>query len=826
MDRITLFADVLLPLPLPGYYTYRVPYEMNDEVMVGQRVVVQFGQKKIYTALVFNIHRNPPQGFIPKYLLSILDANPLINQTQMKFWEWLASYYLSFPGEVMNVALPSVFKLASDTKISLNENFSGEIDHLSPKESVLVQALVHQQMIPVSKVAGILEQKSILSIIKTLAEKEIIFLHENIEEKYKPLLETYIQLHPDYRSDESLQKVFNQLEKKAFKQLEALMAYISLAQELDDPFPEIKKSEISRKFKVKSDPIDALIKKEIFVATEKESSRLKIYDSVEKPENINYTDFQMKAIQELDQEFMDKEIVLLHGITSSGKTEIYIHYINECIKKGKQVLYLLPEIALTSQIINRLRKYFGDKVGVYHSKHNQNEKAEIWQRTHDHSPQAYQIILGARSAIFLPFSNLGLIIVDEEHDNSFKQNDPPPFYHARDAAIYLSSLHGAKVLLGSATPSVESYYNAKSGKYGLVEINERFGGMSLPDIQLADLKEETRNRSMKSFFSFALINGIQHALDNHQQVILFQNRRGFSTRLECDKCQWVPVCKNCDVSLVYHKTNNQLRCHYCGYITSIPDRCPACKSPDIKMKGFGTEKVEDELKVFFPTANIGRMDLDTTRSKYSYQQIIQSFEERRLDILVGTQMVTKGLDFENVGLVGILSADNLITFPDFRAIEKSYQLMSQVSGRAGRKHAQGKVIIQTWNTQYEVLKQVVENQYLFMFQRQISERKQFGYPPFTRLINITLKHPVDTKLNELSQQLAAVLKKEFVNQIHGPAYPLVSRIKGYYLKNILIKLKKDSQLQANKNRLSKMVSEFQRKHQNHKFKISILVDPM
>ncbi|MEI8204235.1 MAG: primosomal protein N' [Bacteroidota bacterium] len=826
MDRITLFADVLLPLPLPGFFTYRVPFEMNDEIVTGQRVVVQFGQKKIYTAIVFKIHQQAPTQYVPKYILSVLDDEPLINELQMKFWQWISTYYLCNPGEVMNVALPSVFKLASDTKISLNQSFEGVLSNLNPKEAALVEALMHQQIIPIAQVAGIVEQKKIIPLIKTLVEKQIIFLHENIEEKYKPLIESYIQLNSAYQNEKTLQILFDQLEKRAFKQLEALMAYVSLSQEKEETYPEIKKSELTRRFKISAATIDSLIKKDIFIKCEKESSRLKTYTSIEKPENIQYIPFQQKALDEIEFQFNEKEIVLLHGITSSGKTEVYINLIDKCIKEGKQVLYLLPEIALTSQIINRLRKYFGNAVGIYHSKHSDNEKAEIWQQTQNNTFHNYQIILGARSAIFLPYSNLGLIIVDEEHDSSFKQNEPPPYYHARDAAIYLASLHHAKTLLGSATPSIESYFNAKTQKYGLVEMNERYSGVALPEIKLADLKEETRNRSMKSFFSSTLINGIQEALDQHQQVILFQNRRGFSIRLECDKCQWVPICRNCDVSLVYHKHNDQLRCHYCGYSTMVPTNCPACKSPEIKMKGFGTEKIEDELSIFFPNATLARMDLDTTRSKYSYQQILQSFEDRHIDILVGTQMITKGLDFDNVGLVGILSADNLITFPDFRSIEKAFQLLSQVSGRAGRKQVRGKVIIQTWNTQYEILKQVVDNNYRMMFQQQLSERKQFNYPPFFRLVNLTLKHPLDAKLNELSIKLANQLKKEFGTQVHGPAYPLVSRIKGYYLKNILLKFNKDGHLQNNKNRLLEIIMVFQKQSSDYKFKVNINVDPM
>jgi len=547
-------------------------------------------------------------------------------------------------------------------------------------------------------------------------------------------------------------------------------------------------------------------------------------------DSVVLNEYQQKAFGQIDHFFQEKEVVLLHGITSSGKTEIYIKLIDEVIKSGKQVLYLLPEIALTAQIINRLRNYFGDKVGIYHSKYNEQERVEVWNRVlassklPDEQP-GYQIILGARSALFLPFTNLGLIIVDEEHDTSYKQFDPAPRYNARDGAIFLAGLHKAKALLGSATPAVESYFNSQKQKYGLVELMHRYGGLQLPETIIVDLRAEHRHKKMKSHFSSVLLEHMKTALENKEQIILFQNRRGFSLRLECGSCSWMPQCKHCDVTLIYHKFTNQLKCHYCGYATYVPSKCPECGSNTLMMKGFGTEKIEDEIPLFFPEAKVSRMDLDTTRSKQAYYHIIKDFEERRIDILVGTQMVTKGLDFDNVSTVGILNADNMINYPDFRSYERSYQLISQVSGRAGRKKKRGKVFIQTFNPKHFVIKNVIEFNYPFYISTLLSERKRFNYPPYTRLIQLTLKHKDRKKLNEAALEMKEILRPIFNKHLLGPEYPVVSRIRQLYLKDFLIKLERDGSIAEMKHKLLKGIDLFYAKHSNKPVRVIMNVDP-
>ncbi|MFZ4564360.1 MAG: replication restart helicase PriA, partial [Bacteroidales bacterium] len=682
MERITLFADVLLPLPVGATFTYRVPFEMNPHMKEGIRVVVQFGARKIYTALVTRIHEEVPKDRIPKYILSVLDELPILSPVQFRFWNWLAEYYLCHRGEVMNAALPSALKLASESKIALNPVLPDDLSGLNEKELLLVEALHNRKTIAISEVAQILDQQKTIPVIKTLIEKGIILPEEELNDPYKPKHETFVLLLPEYADDEeAIKRLFDQLEKRAKKQLEILMTFIRISQYGFGTIKEVKRSDLLKQSKGTAAQLEILISKGIFETYEKLTSRFDLSGQASSTETIELTDGQKEAFASINESFKTKEVVLLHGVTSSGKTEIYIKLIREVIDQGKQVLFMLPEIALTTQIISRLRKYFGDRVGVYHSRFNEHERVEIWNGVLEHSLQQsvnrrYDIILGARSAVFLPFSNLGLVVVDEEHDSSFKQMDPAPRYNGRDAAIVLAQLHGAKTLLGSATPSVESYFNAVQGKYGLVELSERYANMEMPLIQVVNVKESMRKGLMKSHFSSELLVQLESVLANGEQAILFQNRRGFSLRLECDVCHWMPSCKNCDVSLVYHKKINQLRCHYCGYVAPIPVRCPECHGVNIKMRGFGTEKVEEELGLIFPKARIVRMDLDTTRSRHSLQQIIGDFESKKIDILVGTQMVTKGLDFDHVSLVCVLNADNMLSYPDFRAVERSFQLMA------------------------------------------------------------------------------------------------------------------------------------------------------
>lgn len=825
MERTTLFVEVLLPLPVSGAFTYRVPFEMNDLIKKGQRVVVQFGKKKIYTGLVIKIHENPPKQYQAKYILSVLDIHPIVNDIQLRFWNWVSEYYMCKPGEVMNTALPSSLKLASETEIKLHEDYNGSIDGLQEKELLITEALINREKLTISEAAEVAGQQKVIPLIKTLLEKGIIRTEEEISNPYKPKKETYIELGSEYTdNDDSLRIAFDELEKRAPKQLNILMTFIHLSQKQQD----ITKQELLKAANATAQALNALVKKGIFITEEKIISRLEEHDRKEAPASIELTNPQQKAFDEIKQGFEEKGVSLVHGVTSSGKTEIYIKLIDEVIKQGKQVLYLLPEIALTTQIINRLRKYFGSSVGVYHSRYSKNEKVEIWNKVLDHNgdeDEQYKIILGPRSALFLPFSNLGLIIVDEEHDHSFKQFDPAPRYNARDSAVFLAGLHKASTVLGSATPSIESYFNAKKDKYALVEITERFGGIHMPEIIIADIRKETRHKTMKSHFSSLLVDHIREELEQNKQVILFQNRRGFSLRLECETCGHIPQCKNCDVTLIYHKFRNHLRCHYCGWTTRIPDKCPACGSNTMFMQGFGTEKVEDELSILFPEPRIVRMDLDTTRKKHAYQQIISDFEQRKIDILVGTQMVTKGLDFDNVSLVSILNADNMLSYPDFRSLERSFQLMAQVSGRAGRKGKRGKVIIQTYNPSHYIITDVINHDYTSMYNSQVQERIRYKYPPFYRLVLIKLKHRDSRVLNKGAGVFADLLREKFGNRVLGPEYPLVSRIKNLYIKTVLIKLERDTSLSQMKKELQKKINEFERLQEYKQVRVVVDVDP-
>ena len=827
-----MYADVILPLPLPGIFTYAVPLEFQDKVGIGYRVVVQFGNRKIYTALVRKIHGDAGESRNFKDILSVLDNEPLVSEWQFRFWDWMASYYMCTTGEVMNAALPSAFKLASETRVAINPDYSIDTVPLNEKEFSLVETLYNgKKSIEISRISRIIDQQKIIPVVKTLIEKGVIILEEEVREKYRPKKEIYVRLHDSYSGDESaLKDLFDRLELRAKKQLEILMTFIQISGHGFEHIHEVKKDDLLKKSGCSAAVFDSMIKKGVLEVYEKLAIKPKSGTTGSNPDSILLTDSQKRAIAEIRDAWTAKDVVLLHGVTSSGKTEIYIKLINETIEQGKQVLYLLPEIALTTQIINRLRKYFGDRVGIYHSRFNESERADVWKQAslNRESPggrNSCDIILGARSAVFLPFVNLGLVIVDEEHDSSFKQMDPAPRYNGRDAALFLAHLHGAKALLGSATPAIESYYNAKQGKYALVELPERFGEMELPLIQLVNIKDELRRGRMKTHFSTTLLDQLTEALKNREQAILFQNRRGFSLRLECESCNWMPSCKNCDVTLVYHKKGNQLRCHYCGYVTSVPSLCPVCHSPGIKMKGFGTEKVEEELGILLPEARIARMDLDTTRSKHAHQNIITSFEELKIDILVGTQMVTKGLDFDHVSTVCILNADNMLSFPDFRSAERSFQLMAQVSGRSGRKKKRGTVIIQTYNPAHPIIQSVVKNNYTGMYGYQLAERRKFKYPPFYRLILLKVKHRNADLVNKAASELAKKLTRVFGNRILGPEYPPVARIMNQYLKHVLIKVEVESSVLSAKSRLLEILGEFYQKQEFHPVKVLIDVDP-
>jgi len=830
LDRKSRFADVLLPLPVSAY-TYAIPDGLAGKPVEGGRVVVQFGKRKIYTALVIEIHDRKPEGHEAKEILSVLDEVPVIFPLQLKFWNWIAAYYLCLPGEVMNAALPSAFKLASESKVILNPDFDPKEAELNEKESLLLEALHNRPAIEISEVSKIIGQMKVIPVINTMLEKGIILMEEELAEGYRPRKETFIRLTEEYADEEKFKDLFEQLEKKARKQLELLMSFLVLSKQDSGESHEVSRTGLLKSVKATPSALEGLIAKGVLELYEKVVSRMKEEGAVTDVASIELMDFQKNAYDAIRQAFLKKEVVFLHGVTSSGKTELYIKYIQETLDKGKQVLYLLPEIALTTQTINRLKKYFGGKVGVYHSRFNENERVEIWNKvlirgkTGDMVEGSYDIILGARSAVFLPFSNLGLVIVDEEHDSSFKQYEPSPRYNGRDAALYLAHLHSAKTILGSATPSIESYYNCQEGKYALVEMTERYRNMEMPEISVVNLREEIRWKRMKSHFTSVLVKQLEDALGKGEQAIIFQNRRGFSLRLECETCGWMPTCRNCDVTLVYHKQNNQLRCHYCGYTTFIPEKCPECKGISLKMKGFGTEKVEEELGLLFPKARITRMDLDTTRTRHSHQKIINDLEERKIDILVGTQMVTKGLDFENVSTVSILDADNMLGFPDFRSAERSFQLMAQVSGRSGRKNKRGRVIIQTYNPKHPVILDVVNHDYKAMYEQQLVDRRKFKYPPFYRLVLVKIKHKDAAVLNKAANELANRLRKLFGNRVLGPEYPLVSRIMNYYLKQIMVKIERSASQTEMKKKLMKEMEEFSKLKEFSPLRLVIDVDP-
>ena len=824
-ERITLFAEVLLPIPVPGTFTYRVPYALNDAIRVGQRVVVQFGKTKIMSGLVISLTEKVPEVEV-KYLTDILDDQPLVNAAQLKFWEWVQSYYLCHLGEVMQSALPSALKLSSESTVALSRDFELDSQPLNDYEYMIVEALQIQPKIAVSEVSKIIGFKKVMPLIHTMMEKGILVMEEELNEKYKAKYERFVRLTSDYRDEANLHELMDNLTKRAYKQLEVLLAYLTLGGDCDN---DLKASDLLKKAKATSTILKAMVEKGVFEVYERQVSRLKEFKAQIDVSTIQLTPAQQKAYNLIKAGFAEQKPVLLHGVTSSGKTEIYIKLIQEAIDEGKQVLYLLPEIALTAQIINRLKQYFGDRLGVYHSRYGVNERVEVWQQVRDFAQNKgaqRQIIIGSRSAIFLPYSDIGLIIVDEEHDSSFKQMDPAPRYNARDAAIVLASIHHAKVLLGSATPSYESYYNALNGRYRLVEITERFGGVQMPEIILSDMRVERRRKTVQADFGSALLDAVKETLEEHNQAILFQNRRGFSLRIECDDCHYVPQCINCDVSLIYHKNQNVMRCHYCGYTTSVPAECPNCHSTNIKMHGFGTEKVEEDLQTILPEAKVARLDLDTTRSRNDYQSILEAFQDKETDILVGTQMVTKGLDFDSVKVVGILNADNMLSFPDFRAHERSFQLMAQVAGRAGRKGKQGKVIIQTYEPSHPVLQDVLNNNFKGLYEKQMLTRRQFGYPPFYRIVLIRLKHKDFQKLNPAATELASMLRPIFKQDLLGPEYPMVSRVKNLYIKQMMVKFNREHNAQKVKELIMKQVHLFQLHPDYKSVIVQIDVDPM
>lgn len=795
------------------------------------RVIVPFGRSKLYSGLVVRAHTEAPQEWATKYIVDVMDERPVVSERQFRLWQWMADYYLCTLGEVMAAALPSALKLASETKIKLHPDFSGDVTVLNPFELRIAEALTHREEMTVAEVAKAAQVQKILPVIKSMVEKRVIITDEEIRNPYKPKRETVVRLAEAYAAEAPFMALLDQLNtsSRTAPQADLLLSFMMLTRR-DGQYDfqaEVPKAQLLQAREVTPARLQTLLKKGVLVAEEHIISRLADISSLDEVSSIQFTAPQQTALDQIHDSFAKNPVTLLHGVTGSGKTEIYIQLIDEVLKQGKQVLYLLPEIALTSQIVNRLRRYFGEKVGVYHSRFNEYERVEIWNRVLGQGSEVenkYQLILGARSALLLPYQNLGLIIVDEEHDPSYKQQDPAPRYHARDCAIVLAGMHHAPVLLGTATPSLESYYNVELGKYGLVQLTERFSRHQLPEIWVVNMSAATRQKQVQGIFSNFLIEKIGEALDKKEQVILFQNRRGYAVRMICHTCESMPTCKYCDVTLTYHKKTNLLKCHYCGYAIEVPHECPTCHSTDIEMKGFGTEKVEDTLAELFPQASIARMDLDTTRSKNSYQQIITDFEQHKTDILVGTQMVTKGLDFDRVSVVGILNADALVSFPDFRAFERAYQLLAQVSGRAGRKDVPGKVVIQSYQPNHPALKYVESNDFAAMYQSQIAERREYHFPPVARLVKITLKHPDEKVVAAAATALAGPLRQAFPGRVLGPEAPLVSRIQNYFLQEFWVKLPKDNHQASYKLRLREILKAFQSAKEHKTVRVVVNVD--
>lgn len=785
------FIDVIVPLPIANQYTYSVPLEMEEAVQAGCRVVVPFGRKKFYTAIVTNVHYVAPEGYETKDISEVLDASPILLPGQVEFWQWLAEYYLCTLGDVYKAAIPSGMKLESETLVEYNPDFEAS-EPLPQKEQQVLDLLSvnkEQTVNQLEKTSGL---KHILPVVKSLLDKEAIFVKEELKRNYKPRTEARIKLADANRDDAHLQRCFDEL-ARAPKQLAVLMKYVELSgwAAQADTLKEVTRKELLEKSGSSLAALNGLVQKGIFEIYHQEIGRLD-KNRLQREELNPLNAAQQQAYESILHSFKEKNVCLLHGVTSSGKTEIYIHLIKEALKAGKQVLYLLPEIALTTQITERLKRVFGHRLGVYHSKFPDAERVEIWQK--QLGEESYDVILGVRSSIFLPFRRLGLVIVDEEHENTYKQQDPAPRYHARSAAIVLASRFKAKVLLGTATPSIESYFNATTGKYGLVELTERYKDIRLPQIDLVDIKQLAHQKRMQGPFSPELVKQIREALERKEQVILFQNRRGFAPMIECRTCGWVPKCKNCDVSLTYHKGLNQLTCHYCGYTYQVPRSCPACGGVELRHCGFGTERIEDDIKLIFPEAKVARMDLDTTRTRAAYEKIIADFEQGKTDILIGTQMVSKGLDFDHVSVVGILNADTMLNFPDFRSYERAFQLMAQVAGRAGRKNKQGLVVLQTKSPDLPVIRQVMNNDYEQLYYDQLAERQMFRYPPYYRLIYVYLKHRKEDIVDLAADSMAAQLRSGLGDRVLGPDKPPVARIQSLFIKKMIVKVEQNGSM--------------------------------
>lgn len=783
------FADVLLPLPLNATYTYRIPEQM--QLCVGERVIVPFGARKYYTAVVERIHDEEPMGFEIKDIAEQLDTEPVLLPVQQKLWHWIADYYMCSPGDVFKAALPSGMKLESETVLVCREEPPAPEEISQPKVQQVWNLLYEQKEMSLSLLQKRITAFPVLSVVRKMLDSGLLTVKEEVRSGYRPLTETMVTLSEPYRNEKALHQALD-LVRRAEKQTQLLCAFLELsgwgrALEKNDPslVKPVSRAALQQYSGVNSSLVQTLVKRGILTLYAAEVGRLD-RQSRDVQAAAQLSEPQETAFQEILQAFQEKSVCLLHGVTSSGKTEVYIHLIQHYLEQGKQVLFLLPEIVLTTQLTERLRRVFGNRMGVYHSRFSDAERVEIWKK--QLSAESYDVIVGVRSSVFLPFRNLGLVIVDEEHEPSYKQQEPAPRYHARNVALVLASFYGAHTLLGTATPSFESYYHARNGKYALVNLHTRYAQVALPEIKVVDIKELSRKKLMKGVFSPVLLQAIGSALEAKEQVILFQNRRGFAPIVQCKECDWIPKCKNCDVSLTYHKRFDMLTCHYCGFSAPIPKSCPSCGSLVLKHKGLGTEKVEYEIHECFPEAKIARMDLDTTRTRKAYEQILMDFESGKTDILIGTQMVSKGLDFDRVRIVGILDADGMLNIPDFRSYERAFQMMAQVAGRAGRRGDRGIVFLQTRNPESPVVVQVVDHDYLAHYLWQMQERRLFHYPPFCHLIYVFLKYRQEEPLDRFAHQLAERLRQVFGSRVLGPDAPPVGRVQSLYIRKIVLKV--------------------------------------
>lgn len=797
------FAEVILPLPLYRSFTYRIPEAIAGTIAVGFRVLVPFGRKKFYTGIVESLHNQEPQGYEVKEIISALDTYPILRHPQLKFWQWISDYYLCSTGDVFKAAVPAGMKVESETFVSANPDFIDTDNSMKEREIVIYDMLLTKDKLTPAEIEKATGYKNVETTISTMIEKEAVYITEKIVDNYRPKTEVYVSLNAEPHDNTTVSQFFETV-KQAKKQEAALLAFLEMSKWMSKgKTEEVSKNALIQRADVSIHILNAMVAKGIFKFYKKEINRFRLINNQKAILNPLSPEQQI-ACDEIVRQFQEKSTVLLHGVTSSGKTEIYAHLIDMVLRNGNQALYLVPEIALTTQLTQRLHRIFGNKLLIYHSKFSDNERVDIWKKLLKSNEPC--VVIGVRSSIFLPFSKLGIVIIDEEHETSYKQQDPAPRYNARSAAIVLASMHGAKTLLGSATPAIETYYNAQTGKYGLVELLKRHEGIELPEVIVVDTIRARKRKEMNGVFSDQLLAECRQAIDRGEQAIIFQNRRGFAPIVRCKECAWVPKCENCDVSLTYHKRINQLSCHYCGYTMHLPNVCPACGQPTIEVVGYGTERIEDDFEKHFPNVKVARMDLDTTRSKSSYEKIIENFSNRKTQILIGTQMVTKGLDFEGVSIVGIVNADNMINFPDFRSHERAFNMMEQVAGRAGRKHKQGIVCIQTSEPSHPVINFVVNHDYKGFYNSELEERRKYHYPPFSRIINIYIKHRDDNTLTEISVRFSQMLRQVFSKRVLGPETPAVARIQQLYIRQIVLKIETTASMQKVKDIL-RMVYE-------------------